>query len=72
VETNALSEPHNNALDHLRWLVAYPELTEELREAASRLTTRIGEDGSLPFRQDPIDDARKIIQELLGLKVKLT
>ncbi len=63
---NSLAEPHSNALQHLGWLTEYPGIGEEIREAASRLITKLAPDGSLPFDHDPIDDAQKIIQAVLG------
>lgn len=69
VESNGLAEPHANALQHLRWLTEYTKVGEEIQEAASRLVTRLAPDGSLPFDQDPIDDAKEIIQAVLGLEL---
>jgi hypothetical protein len=37
---------------------------DELRAAAQRLTTRVAEDHSLPFKEDPISDAEMIVRAL--------
>ncbi|TFH34007.1 MAG: hypothetical protein E4G99_10365 [Anaerolineales bacterium] len=67
VESNRLAETHANALEHLRWLETYPPAGDDVREAATRLVTKLDPDGNPAFEQDPIEDARLIIQELLGL-----
>jgi hypothetical protein len=69
LELHQLGEAHGNALEHLKWLVEDAGTPEALRAAAIRLTTTIDEDGSLPFDQDPIEDAKLIIQGLLGYDV---
>ena len=49
------------------WLLRYQDLDttpRELRAAAQRLTTRVAEDHSLPFDEDPISDAEAIVQAL--------
>jgi hypothetical protein len=66
VEMHSLAEPHSNALEHLKWLVENYDVSDELREAANRLTTKVDVDGNLPFREDPISDAQLIITALLG------
>jgi hypothetical protein len=68
VETNHLAEPHQNALDHLHWLTTFPEVTQGLKDAAGRLTTKINEDGSLPHAVDPLEDARLIIETVLAMR----
>jgi hypothetical protein len=35
---------------------------ENVRAAARRLTTRVDFDHTLPFKDDPIEDARRIIE----------
>jgi hypothetical protein len=37
---------------------------EKVREAARRLTTRVDFDHTLPFEDDPLEDARLIISSL--------
>ena len=69
LEVHQLGESHGNALEHLHWLVDDADTPETLRAAAIRLTTKVEEDGSLPFDQDPIEDAKLIIQGLLGYDV---
>lgn len=67
VETHSLAESHTNALQHLRWLVDQTEVDDELRRAADRLTTKVDQAGQLPFSADPIEDAKRIIKEILDL-----
>jgi hypothetical protein len=67
VETHSLAEPHTNALEHLKWLAKSSDVSNELQEAAIRLTTKIDKNGKLPFREDPMADAHLIITALLGI-----
>jgi hypothetical protein len=49
------------------WLLLFQDLETtpgELRSAAQRLTTRVTEDHTLPFEEDPISDAEMIVQAL--------
>jgi HEPN domain-containing protein len=50
-----------NALDLLRWLQRDVEAPQHLRLAAGRLTARVTQDFRLPHQQDPLDDARRIV-----------
>ncbi|NIS83541.1 MAG: hypothetical protein GTO14_25840 [Anaerolineales bacterium] len=59
-------EPHANAFRQLRWLRTLEGASQEIRDAASRLTTRVSLDHSLPHDEDPLEDARMLIQALLG------
>jgi len=70
VEPHSLAEPHTNALEHLKWLAKSSDVSNELREAAIRLTTKVDKDGKLPFREDPITDAHLIITALLGINLQ--
>jgi hypothetical protein len=67
VETRSLAEPHTNALEHLKWVGENTKFSDEVREAANRLTTKVNTDGNLPFREDPVSDAQLIITALLGI-----
>jgi hypothetical protein len=70
VETKGLGESHGNALKHLKWLSGYDGVSEGLRQAAVRLSTTIEADGTLPFNEDPLEDARKIIHAMLGYEIE--
>ncbi|MEE9217273.1 MAG: hypothetical protein V3U32_07550 [Anaerolineales bacterium] len=59
------SQPRG-ALSQLRWLESNPEVSEELRSAAGRLTKQVTEDHELPHSEDPLDDAEFIADELYG------
>jgi hypothetical protein len=54
-----------HAYDNLIWLQSQEDVSEDLREAANRLTTRVDIDHTLPHREDPLEDARVIITALL-------
>ena len=54
------------ALSQLRWLETNDEAPEQLRSAAGRLTEQVTEDHKLPHSEDPLQDARFIVAELLG------
>lgn len=54
------------ALDHLRALPFAAEAPEAARQAAARLCARVARDHTLPFAEDPIDDAQVIVEALLG------
>jgi len=51
-----------SALDLLRWFHADPSASPELRHAAERLTVRVTEQHRLPHPEDPLTDARRIIE----------
>jgi hypothetical protein len=70
VETNGLGVSHGNALEHLKWLSDYASIPESLRQAAIRLSTTIETDRSLPFDEDPLEDAREIIHAMLGYEIE--
>lgn len=40
---------------------------QDIREAASRLTTKISDQFAYPFSQDPIEDARHIISHIVSM-----
>jgi len=54
--------PPASALDLLRWFHADPSAPAELRLAAERLTVRVTEDFRLPHADDPLSDARRIVE----------
>ena len=56
--------PPVNALTLLRWYCDFAEAAEPLRRAAGRLTTHVTRDHALPHAEDPVDDARKLIDAL--------
>ena len=53
---------HGDAVKQLQRLQADALAPEKVREAARRLTTRVDFDHTLPFEDDPIEDARRIIE----------
>jgi hypothetical protein len=56
-----------NAYLLLGWLAVHEGATSELRSAARRLTAHISEDHELPHPQDPLQDARLIVESLINL-----
>ena len=54
--------PPLNAMTLLRWFHADPAASPELRHAAERLTVRVTEQHVLPHPEDPLADARRIIE----------
>ena len=50
-----------DAMKQLQRLQADESVPEEVRRAAERLTTKVDFEHKLPFGDDPIEDARKII-----------
>jgi len=55
------------ALSHLRWLRSHADLPSSLQQAAARLTEQVGTDHQLPHVEDPLQDARSIVEAFLGL-----
>ena len=67
--TRSLNEEREieaNAYEMLQWLAQQAETPDDVRAAAARLTTRVSLDHTLPFPEDPLDDARMIVEALLG------
>jgi hypothetical protein len=58
--------PEANAYRFLLWFKDMSHFPMNLREAARRLTTRIDEDFSVPFDEDPLADARMIVDWVLS------
>ena len=50
-----------SAYSLLVWLSGAHEAPGPIRQAAHRLTVRIGPDQRLPHRQDPLDDAQAVV-----------
>lgn len=59
------SIPETNAYRYLLWFKQEERFPDNLREAAERLTARVNQDFSLPFDQDPLDDAVLIVDWIL-------
>lgn len=59
-------EIESNAYDMLQWLAQQADTADAVRSAATRLTTRVSHDHTLPFPEDPLEDARMIVEALLG------
>lgn len=53
-----------SAYTMLRWLNEQPDIDPALRAAAGRLITRVNHDHRMPFVEDPLDDARRIVETL--------
>ena len=54
-----------HAYHNLIWLQSQEKISVDVREAAIRLTTRVNVDHTHPHAEDPLEDARMIITELL-------
>ncbi len=66
----SLTEEHeieSNAYDMLQWLAQHTDTPDAVRSAATRLTTRVSHEHTLPFPEDPLEDARMICETLLGI-----
>ncbi len=57
----------DDAYKQLIWLRDQTDEDRQLREAADRLCTKVREDFELPHDEDPLDDARVIIDGLRDL-----
>jgi len=55
-----------NAYEMLQWLAQQADTADAVRAAAARLTVRVSLDHTLPFPEDPLEDARMIVEALLG------
>ncbi len=55
-----------SALDLLRWFYGDAAAPAELRLAAARLTVRVTKDSRLPHAEDPLLDARRIVETYRG------
>ena len=51
-----------SAVTRLRAVAADETLPEQVRAAARRISTTVSHDHTIPFAENPIDDARLIIQ----------
>jgi len=60
------SEIESNAYDMLQWLAQQADTPDAVRSAATRLTTRVSHNHTLPFPEDPLEDAGMIVEALLG------
>ena len=55
-----------NAMNQLRAIQDEPSMPDNVKEAAGRLAAKITESFASPFRQDPLNDSRTIIDYLLA------
>lgn len=55
-------EDLGSAYDSLRWLQQQAAASDTVRAAATRLTTRLTPELELPFSQDPLLDAERVIR----------
>lgn len=55
----------NNAISVLERVKNESSFPNEIREAAKRLTTKVDKNFSTGFNEDPVDDAKTIIQYFL-------
>ncbi|HUS84384.1 MAG TPA: hypothetical protein VMX56_04510 [Anaerolineales bacterium] len=60
-------EIESNAFDMLQWLAQHVDTADAVRAAAIRLTTHVSLDHTLPFQEDPLEDAGMIVEALLGV-----
>jgi HEPN domain-containing protein len=51
-----------SAFELLRWYQDHAGVPSDLRAAARRLTSRVNEDFRLPHGEDPLEDARRLIE----------
>lgn len=58
---------HTDAMSQLRHLKDDESFSSDVRDAATRLTTRITERFTYPFSTDPIEDARIIVNAITKL-----
>jgi hypothetical protein len=58
------ARPQENAYQSLRRAAEDGTLPTEVRQAAARLTTRLDQAFGLPFEDDPIDSAERILRWL--------
>jgi len=65
LERHAGNPSGRNAHEALRHLARLESLPDSLRAAARRLTVRVDQDFKLPHAQDPLEDARTLIEGLL-------
>jgi hypothetical protein len=56
--------PPGNAMSLLRWYHDSTDAPDHLRRAAGRLTTRVTRDHGLPHPEDPVEDARMLVEGL--------
>jgi hypothetical protein len=63
---NEGGEVEANAYDMLQWLAQQTDTPDSVQAAAMRLTTRVSYDHTLPFPEDPIEDALMIVESVLG------
>jgi HEPN domain-containing protein len=56
----------------LRWLAGSPDIEQSARECAERLAARVTPEHDLPYPQDPVEDAARLVQALTGLDVSLS
>ena len=57
-------EPRRGAVECLRQLAQRAEVPLDVRQAASRLTVHVTPEHVLPHSQDPLEDARRVIEGL--------
>lgn len=62
------SIPTTNSLLILKWFADQPQFSDELRKAASRLTVHVTADHNLPHQEDPLADAKFLINAMLEKK----
>ena len=60
-------DDETNAYDMLKWLAQQVDTPDLVQSAATRLTTRVSHDHTLPFPEDPIEYAAIIVETLLGM-----
>ena len=64
--TSGVDQVHPSALALLQWYIEREETPEPLREQARRLTVHVTENHALPHPEDPLQDAKDLVRELLG------
>lgn len=56
----------SSALALLKWLQLDEDVAEEVRSGARRLTAHVTPSHELPFDEDPLKDAQRIVDEFTG------
>jgi hypothetical protein len=61
--------PPASAYVLLQWYSEQEEISKDLREAARRLTVRVTPEYELPHDEDPIEDAKSLVQHILPVEL---
>jgi len=65
-EKQTTEQPPQSAYWLLQWFSLREEIPEDLRQSAKRLTVRVTPAYELPHKEDPIEDACRIVSAILN------